>query len=108
MAAFGFRSTTWLRMSVAPARLVAAGRALSTFPEVAYAAATTGPANLSVCAVCRDETEFCEFLTAKAGSLPGMERVETAPVIRTVEQASAVMAPANLSTERTGPTPRAR
>jgi DNA-binding Lrp family transcriptional regulator len=108
MATFGFRSTTWLWMSVAPAQLVAAGQALSRFPEVAYAAATTGPANLSVCAVCRDETAFYEFLTAKAGSLPGIERVETAPVIRTVKQASAVMVPGNLSTERTGPTPRAQ
>jgi DNA-binding Lrp family transcriptional regulator len=106
MAAFGFRSTTWLWMSVAPAQLVAAGQALAKFPEVAYAAATTGPANLSACAVCRDETEFYEFLTARAGSLSGIERVETAPVIRTVKQASAVMVAGNLSTERTVPTVR--
>ena len=108
MAAFGFRSTTWLWMSVAPAQLVAAGEALSKFPQVAYAAATTGPANLSACAVCRDETEFYEFLTARAGSLPGIERVETAPVIRTIKQASAVLVPENHSPERTGATPRAR
>ena len=106
MAAFGFRSTTWLWMSVAPAQLVAAGEALSKFPQVAYAAATTGPANLSVCAVCRDETEFYEFLTAKAGSLPGIERVETAPVIRTVKQASAVLVPENHYPERTVATRR--
>jgi hypothetical protein len=34
-----------------------------------------------------------EFLTDKVGTLPGVERVETAPVIRTVKQASPVMVP---------------
>jgi DNA-binding Lrp family transcriptional regulator len=94
--AFGLRSTTWLWMSVAPSQLAAAGEALTKFPEVAYAAATTGPANLAICAVCRDEAEFYEFLTAKAGSLPGVERVETAPVIRTVKQATAAVVPRKL------------
>jgi DNA-binding Lrp family transcriptional regulator len=108
VAAFGLRSTTWLWMSVAPAQLAAAGEALSKFSEVAYAAATTGPANLAVCAVCRDESEFYEFLTAKAGSLPGVERVETAPVIRTFKQATAVVVPGNYSSERSGAPARAQ
>jgi DNA-binding Lrp family transcriptional regulator len=106
-AAFGLR-TTWLWASVPPAHLAAAGEALTKFSEVAYAAATTGPANLAVCAVCRDEAEFYEFMTAKIGSLPGVERVETAPVIRTVKQASAVMVPGNYSPERSRATPRAQ
>jgi DNA-binding Lrp family transcriptional regulator len=88
MATFGFRSTTWMWMSVPPSNLADAGEALAKFPEVAYAAATTGPANLAVCAVCRDETEFYEFMTAKVGALPGVERIETAPIIRTLKQAS--------------------
>jgi len=93
MPAFGFRSTTWLWLSVPPADLDAAGAALAKFPEVAYAAATTGTANLAACVVCRDETEFYEFLTAKAATLPGVQRVETAPVIRTVKQASPARSP---------------
>ena len=101
MEAFGFRSTTWLWMSVPPAQLAAAGEALAKFPEVAYAAATTGPANLAVCAVCRDEAEFYEFMTTRIGALPGVERLETAPVIRTVKQASAVTAQGSYSSERT-------
>jgi DNA-binding Lrp family transcriptional regulator len=88
MPTFGFRSSAWLWMSVPPSNLAEAGAALAKFPEVAYAAATTGPANLAVCAVCRDETEFYEFMTAKVGTLPGVERVETAPIIRTVKQAA--------------------
>jgi DNA-binding Lrp family transcriptional regulator len=93
MPVFGFRSATWLWLSVPPADLAAAGEALVKFPEVAYAAATTGTANLAACVVCRDENEFYEFLTAKAATLPGVQHVETAPIIRTVKQASPTRSP---------------
>jgi DNA-binding Lrp family transcriptional regulator len=90
---FGFRSTVWLFLSVPPSHLASVGAALAKFPEIAYATATTGPANLAACAVCRSQEELYEFLTDKVGALPGVERVETAPVIRTVKQASPVAAP---------------
>lgn len=93
MPVFGFRSATWLWLSVPPADLAAAGEALAKFPEVAYAAATTGAANLAACVICRDETGFYEFLTAKAATLPGVQRVETAPIIRTVKQSSPTRSP---------------
>jgi DNA-binding Lrp family transcriptional regulator len=90
---FGYRSVAWMWLSVPPSQLAAVGDALAKFPEVAYAAATTGPANLVACAVCRSQEELYEFLTDKVGALPGVERVETAPVIRTVKQASPVAVP---------------
>ena len=93
MPTFGFRSSAWLFMSVPPSHLDDVGSALAKFPEVAYVTATTGPANLAACTVCRDEESLYEFLTAKVGALPGVERVETAPIIRTVKQASPVMVP---------------
>jgi DNA-binding Lrp family transcriptional regulator len=93
LATFGFRASAWLWMSVPPSQLAAVGTALAEYPEVAYAAATTGPANLAVCAVCRDEPELYEFLTEKVGALTAVERVETAPIIRTVKQASAIARP---------------
>jgi DNA-binding Lrp family transcriptional regulator len=93
MPSFGFRSSAWLWLSVPPSHLADVGTALAKFPEVAYATATTGPANLAACVVCTDEESLYEFLTAKVGALPGVERVETAPIIRTVKQASPVMAP---------------
>ena len=93
MPAFGFRSTVWMWLSVPPSQLADVGSALAKFPEVAYAIATTGPANLAACAVCRSQEELYEFLTDKVGALPGVERMETAPVIRTVKQASPIMVP---------------
>jgi len=101
MPTFGFHSPTWLWLSVPPSELAATGDALAKFPEVAYAAATTGPANLVVCTVCRDETEFYEFLTGKVGALPGVGRVETSPIIRTVKQGSTTGSPISGAT-RTG------
>jgi DNA-binding Lrp family transcriptional regulator len=93
MPAFGFHAPAWLWLSVPPAHLAEVGSALAKFPEVAYVAATTGPANLAACAVCRDEEALYEFLTSRVGALPGIARVEISPVIRTVKQASPVMLP---------------
>jgi DNA-binding Lrp family transcriptional regulator len=93
MPAFGFHAPAWLWLSVPPAHLAGVGTALAKFPEIAYVAATTGPANLAACAVCRDEEALYEFLTGRVGALPGVERVEISPVIRTVKQASPVMLP---------------
>jgi DNA-binding Lrp family transcriptional regulator len=90
MPAFGFRSTVWLWLSVPPSAMASVGAELAKFPEVAYAIATTGPANLAACAVCRSQEELYAFLTEKVGALPGVERLETSPVIRTVKQAAPV------------------
>jgi DNA-binding Lrp family transcriptional regulator len=96
LPAFGFHAAAWLWMVVPPSELEAVGKALAGFPEVAYAVATTGPANLAACAVCRDEPGLYEFLTRKVGGIPAIERIETAPIIRTVKQATVILAPGSL------------
>ena len=93
MPTFGFRSSTWMWLSVPPSQLADVGSALAKFPEIAYVSATTGPTNLAACAICHDDESLYEFLTLKVGTLPGVERVETAPIIRMVKQASPVMMP---------------
>jgi DNA-binding Lrp family transcriptional regulator len=93
LPAFGFHNATWLWLSVPPSYLAEAGTELAKFPEIAFATATTGPANLAACAVCRDEESLYEFLTGKIGRLSGVERLETSPVIRVLKQASPVMMP---------------
>jgi DNA-binding Lrp family transcriptional regulator len=80
--------TLWL--SVEPARLDEAGRALARHPEVPFAAATTGPANLVCTALFRDTDQLYEYLTGPLAGLPGVRSVETAPIIRTLKRTGSV------------------
>ncbi|MDQ7808175.1 Lrp/AsnC ligand binding domain-containing protein [Amycolatopsis sp. A133] len=69
-----------------PIGLESAGRALASHPQVAFAAATTGPANLVANVGCRDDAALYEYLAVDLGGLPGVQRVETAPMIRTLKR----------------------
>jgi DNA-binding Lrp family transcriptional regulator len=80
--------TFWL--SVEPARLDEAGHALAAHPEVPFAAATTGPANLVSTALFRDTDHLYEYLTGELACLPGVRSVETAPIIRTVKRTGSI------------------
>jgi DNA-binding Lrp family transcriptional regulator len=77
-------ATLWLR--VAPSALESAGRALASHPQVAFAAATTGPANLVANVGCRDDAALYSYLADDLGGLPGVQQVETAPMIRTLKR----------------------
>ncbi|OXM48215.1 Lrp/AsnC family transcriptional regulator [Amycolatopsis alba] len=85
---FGFGPRTLLWLSVAPASLEEAGMALAGHPEVAFAAATTGPTNLYASVLCANHRELYRYLTTRVAMLPAITHVETAPVIRTVKQAA--------------------
>ncbi|MEU7496844.1 Lrp/AsnC family transcriptional regulator [Streptomyces griseofuscus] len=85
---FGGNARTLLWLSVAPAHLEEAGRALAGHPEVAFAAATTGPTNLYASVVCANQRELYRYLTTRIAALPAITHLETAPVIRTVKQAA--------------------
>ncbi|AEW99877.1 Lrp/AsnC family transcriptional regulator [Streptantibioticus cattleyicolor] len=85
---FGVNTRTLLWLSVAPAHLQEAGQALAGHPEIAFAAATTGPTNLYASVVCADQRELYRYLTTRVAALPAITHLETAPVIRTVKQAA--------------------
>ncbi|MFD1537209.1 Lrp/AsnC family transcriptional regulator [Nonomuraea guangzhouensis] len=87
----GFHAEAWLWMSVKPAKLAAVGEALARHPEVTVAAATTGPANLFAGVTCRDSRDLYRYLTERIGSLKAVRHVETAPLIRTVKRAGALL-----------------
>ncbi|MEU4695142.1 Lrp/AsnC family transcriptional regulator [Actinoplanes sp. NPDC023714] len=88
--ALGFRGRVMLFLSVAPSRLAEAGAALAGHKEVVFAAATTGPTNLTATVICEDMAGFYRYLTERIGSLDGVERVESAPLVRHLKQVGAV------------------
>ena len=85
------RAMLWL--SVTPAELVAAGEAMAEHPEVAFCAAVSGRSNLAASVVCSGVSALYEYLTEKIAKLPGVQGVESAPVIRTVKSISTSRVP---------------
>jgi DNA-binding Lrp family transcriptional regulator len=92
----GVRAMLWL--SVPPAVLAATGAALATHPEVAFCSATTGPSNLMAIVICSDTPALYTYLTTRVAALPGVERMETLPVTRTVK----AIGPVGLGLSRAG------
>ena len=86
----GLNTHAILWLSIEPARLEEAGRALARHPEIPFAAATTGPTNLMASAVFGDAEHLYEYLTSRLADLPGMRSVETAPIIRTLKRTGSV------------------
>ncbi|MFD0538408.1 AsnC family transcriptional regulator [Actinomadura luteofluorescens] len=76
----GFPAQCLIWLAVAPSRLASTARALAADPQAAFVGAVTGPHNLLVIAVCRDEDALYAYLSDRLGSLDGVERVETAPI----------------------------
>ncbi len=86
----GMNVHAMLWLSVEPARLAEAGRAMAAHPEIPFAAATTGPTNLVASAVFRDTPHLYEYLTGELAGLPGVSSVQTAPIIRTLKRTGSV------------------
>ncbi|MFF4161207.1 Lrp/AsnC family transcriptional regulator [Streptomyces sp. NPDC001678] len=80
-----FRASLWL--SVEPSHLDAAGEALASHPEVAFAAATTGPTNIFASITTHDAGSFYRYLTGRVAALPGILGTSTAPIHRTIKTA---------------------
>lgn len=87
---FGFLAPVQLWLTVAPAHLAAVGQALTRHEEVVFAAATTGATNLVATVVCRDMAAFYRYLTERVSALEGVDRVESAPLLRHVKQLGSV------------------
>ena len=85
-AVLGVAANVMLWLKVEPASLDAAGRAVAAHPEIPFAAATTGPTNLAVSAVFRDTQQLYVYLTTRLADIPGLQSVDSAPMIRTVKR----------------------
>ncbi len=78
----GFTEQCLLWLSVAPTNLVDVSRTLIGDPETAFVGATTGTHNLFVIIVCRNADELFDYVSYRIGALDGVDRMESAPVVR--------------------------
>jgi DNA-binding Lrp family transcriptional regulator len=85
-AVFGVTTYAMLWASIDPGRLDDVGEAMATHVEVPFVSATTGPANLMATLVCRDTNELHTYLTRRLASLPGVQAIETTPLIRALKR----------------------
>ncbi|AHH17749.1 putative transcriptional regulator [Nocardia nova SH22a] len=92
-AALGYEIEALLWLTVSPGRLTEVAAALGTHSEIAFAAATTGPANVVAFLAARDADALFDYLSTDLGALDGLQRVETAPIMRTVKRAGAAFLP---------------
>ncbi|MBO8202707.1 Lrp/AsnC family transcriptional regulator [Streptomyces smyrnaeus] len=69
-----------------PGRLGAVGTALAAHSEIPYVAATTGVSNLVATGMFRDGAELYDFLDRRIGALPGVQSIETTPILREVKR----------------------
>lgn len=87
----GYPVLAMLSLTVEPAEWDRLGTALAARPEVGYAAATTGPTNVSASLTVRDVRELYTF-TSSIGSLgPGIRQLQIDPVVRRIKQAGSMV-----------------
>jgi DNA-binding Lrp family transcriptional regulator len=87
----GFGMSAYLFLTVEPAALAAVGAELARHPEVPFAAAITGSANLYCTVVCRDTEELYRYVTTRISVVSGVRQLEISPVLRRVKQAGTRM-----------------
>jgi DNA-binding Lrp family transcriptional regulator len=85
--ALGYTVEAIFWMSIEPARLDEAGRAVAKHPEIPYAGAMTGPSNLVADGQFRDTQHLYEYVSGRLVELPGLRSVETVPAIGTLKRA---------------------
>ncbi|WP_307544889.1 Lrp/AsnC family transcriptional regulator [Streptomyces sp. V3I8] len=82
----GHATDAMLWITVAPSALATVGRALATHPEVGFAAAITGQANIVASVLCRDTGALYTYLSERIGALDGVQGVETTLTLRQIKQ----------------------
>jgi DNA-binding Lrp family transcriptional regulator len=82
----GIASEALLWIVTGPGSLEAAGHQLSQHPQVRFAAATTGTANLLVAVAADDLGGLYAFLTQTIGSLADIRGLEVTPILSSVKR----------------------
>jgi len=84
---FGFTTSAYLFLQVAPGRIAPVCEALSGHRRTSWVAAISGAANVMAAVTCRTSSELFEYVTERAGTLRGVLHVETVPVLTRLKQA---------------------
>jgi DNA-binding Lrp family transcriptional regulator len=100
----GFTAPAYLWLTIEPASLAAAGEQLAGHPEIAFAAAVSGSANLAASILCRDLEDLYQYVTTKISTVAGLRQLAISPVLRRTKQAGSQMVGQRLAT----PSPPAR
>jgi len=100
---FGFTTTAYLWLTIAPAHVAQVGTALAAHTETTFVAAITGSANLLVSVLCLDAEQLYTYVTTQIGAIDAVRQVEISPVLRRLKQAGTLMAGPRLQ-DPTAPT----
>ncbi|MFJ3419215.1 Lrp/AsnC family transcriptional regulator [Streptomyces sp. NPDC086082] len=90
LARLGIRTEALLWITVAPGGLEETGRRLSRHPQVRFASATTGHANLLVAVAAADLNALYHFLNDTIGALPHVTTLEVTPILSGVKRTGLV------------------
>ncbi|WP_181805442.1 Lrp/AsnC family transcriptional regulator [Streptomyces shenzhenensis] len=86
----GIRAEALLWITVAPGGLEETGQRLSRHPQVRFASATTGPANLLVAVAAADLDALYHFMSGTVGALEHVSTVEVTPILSGVKRTGLV------------------
>jgi DNA-binding Lrp family transcriptional regulator len=87
----GFTTSAYLWLTVEPGSLAAVGEQIASHPEVPFASAITGSANLVASVVCRDTEALYRYVTTKISAASGVRQLEISPILRRIKQAGTRM-----------------
>ncbi|WP_042402460.1 Lrp/AsnC family transcriptional regulator [Streptacidiphilus carbonis] len=86
LALLGVHAEALLWITVRPGALESTAEALTAHPQVRFAAATTGPANLLIALAATDLDALYTFLVTTIGPLGGITAIETTPLLATAKR----------------------
>ncbi|MFK4105823.1 AsnC family transcriptional regulator [Streptomyces sp. NPDC019531] len=86
LARLGIRTEALLWITVTPGGLEETGRQLSRHPQVRFASATTGSANLLVAVAAADLNALYHFMSDTLGALEHISTIEVTPILSGVKR----------------------
>ncbi|MEV7817585.1 Lrp/AsnC family transcriptional regulator [Streptomyces flaveolus] len=90
LARLGIRTEALLWITVAPGGLEETGQQLSRHPQVRFASAVTGPANLLVAVAAADPNALYHFISDTIGTLDHVTTLDVTPILTGVKRTGLV------------------